>query len=67
MVSVIVQLLSMVFSVIVTLQVANLQSQIAVAGNCPEEPITPEKAYSEQKLKTLIEIVKAKKENPSIS
>ena len=57
----------MVFSVIVTLQVANLQSQIAVAGNCPEEPITPEKAYSEQKLKTLIEIVKAKKENPSIS
>ena len=57
----------MVFSVIVTLQVANLQSQIAVEGNCPEEPIEPEKAYSEQTIKTLIEIVKAKKEHPDIS
>ena len=57
----------MVFSVVVTLEVANLQSKVDVAKNCPEEEITPEKAYNEQTIYTLIEIVKAKKENPALS
>ena len=67
-VSIIVQLLSMLFSVIVAFQLANLKSKAdPTGGSCPEEPITPEKAYNEQLITMLIDQVKAKKENPSIS
>ena len=61
-VSVIVQVATMVISVLITLQMENLVSQVDPTGcDCPTEPIEPEDAYAEQMMMNLIEIVKAKK------
>jgi hypothetical protein len=57
----------MILSVLITLYVTNLQSKVSIADKCPKESVTPEYAYQEQKVLTLIEIVKAKKENPDIT
>ena len=61
-VSVIVQIATMVISVLITLQVEKLVSQVDPTGeDCPTEPIDPEDAYGEQMMMNLITVVKAKK------
>jgi hypothetical protein len=52
---------------VITLQIKRMKSLVKGFPDCPDYYISPEHAYEEQMTSMLIEVAKAKVENPDIT